>query len=325
MTRRLSLLVAAAALAGVLTGCSSDAMVVKALFDDTGDLQPRGGVQVADVRVGTIGSISLTKDFKALVTLRLDPDVKIPKRSRALLRTTSLLGEKFVEIRPEGDPTAGPFLADGDDLGRGAEAPELEFIAQQAVTVLGGIVASDVATLVQTGAEAFGGRGTELRSLIADLSVVARTLSERTVDIGRIIDGLDRSSATLAAGRAPLEELLANLAATTQVLADNRQRAVDSLAALTKVAGTGDDLIRRYRSDMDRQIRQVDVILQKVAASQAEVVSLLTWLRRFAEGAPVVTPGDFAQVYMWLVPAPFDCRSPGNVVGPCTTTQRPPP
>jgi phospholipid/cholesterol/gamma-HCH transport system substrate-binding protein len=327
MTTRRGLAVAIAALSLCvgLAACSSDGLTVKAIFDDTGDLQERGGVQVADVRVGTISSIRLTKDFKAAVTLRLKPGSKIPKDSRALLRTTSLLGEKFIEIRPNGDPGATPSLVDGDDLGRGEEAPELEFIAQEAVTVLGGVVASDVATLVQTGAEAFGGRGTELRGLITDLATVAQTLSERTGDIGRIIDGIDKATATLATGKAPLQELLTNLANTTQILSDNRQKAIDSLAAISKVALTGDDLLQRYRADMDRQVRQVDVILQKVAASQGEVVALLTWLRKFAEGAPLVTPGDFAQVSMWVLPAALDCRSPGNVVGACTTTQRPAP
>jgi phospholipid/cholesterol/gamma-HCH transport system substrate-binding protein len=325
MRRVLAVAMAALAVGFGAVACSSDALSVRAVFDDTGDLQVRGGVQVADVRVGTISSIKLTKDFKAAVTMRLRPDIKIPRSSHALLRTTSLLGEKFIEIRPDGDPGARPSLVDGDDLGRGEEAPELEFIAQEAVTVLGGVVASDVATLVQTGAEAFGGRGTELRSLITDLGTVAQTLSERTADIGRIIDGIDKATITLAGGKAPLQELLTNLANTTQVLADNRQKAIDSLAAISKVAVTGDDLLRRYRADMDRQLRQVDVILQKVAASQGEVIALLTWLRKFAEGAPLVTPGDFAQVYMWVLPAALDCRSPGNVVGACTTTQRPPP
>jgi phospholipid/cholesterol/gamma-HCH transport system substrate-binding protein len=325
MSRRMGAALCCIVLAVGLSSCSSDGISVKAIFEDTGDLQVRGGVQVADVRVGTISSIKLTKDFKAAVTMRLKRSVSVPQRSRALLRTTSLLGEKFIEIRPTGDPAAPPFLRNGDNLGQGEEAPELEFIAQQAVTVLGGVMASDVATLVQTGAEAFGGRGAELRSLITDLATIAQTLSERTADIGRIIDGIDQATETLAGGKAPLEELLTNLSNTTQVLADNRQKAIDSLAAISRVSSTGDDLLRKYRADMDRQIRQVDVILDRVAQSQGEVINLLTWLRKFAEGAPLVTPGDFAQVNMWLLPSQLDCRSPVHTVGECPESMKPKP
>src|SRR5947209_3184475 len=98
----------------MLASCSSGSYHITAVFDDAGDLQSRGSVQVADVRVGSIGRIKLTKDFRATVTMSLNKGVRIPKDSTAYLRTTSLLGEKFVELRPDGDPGKGPFLRDGD-------------------------------------------------------------------------------------------------------------------------------------------------------------------------------------------------------------------
>ena len=318
MRRLTVLLVAGLVWAGGLSACSKGAVEVKATFADTGDLQPRGSVQMADVRIGSITRIRLTEDFLSEVTMRVNPSARVPRDAEPVLRTSSLLGERFVELRPRGvDPTAGPFLADGDDLGEGDEAPELEFIAQEAVTVLGSVVASDVATLVQTGAEGFGGRGGELRTLVTDLATVSRTLAARTADIGRIIDGLDAATQTLASGKDELSTLLGNLAATTQVLADNRQKAIDTLAALTRVSRTGDDLIRRYRSDVDRQLRQVDAVLGEVAESQAELARFLEFLAHFVTGTPKSIPRDFTQVYQWLVPSTFDCRSPGNRVGPC--------
>ena len=88
-----------ALLATSLSACSAGTMRITAIFDDTGDLQSRGSVQVADVRVGTISRISLTPDFKARVSMAISKGVRIPKASTALLRTTSLLGEKFIELR----------------------------------------------------------------------------------------------------------------------------------------------------------------------------------------------------------------------------------
>jgi phospholipid/cholesterol/gamma-HCH transport system substrate-binding protein len=97
---------------------------VTTYFDDSGDLQSRGGVQVADVRVGTVRSITLTKDFRSKVVLSLPGHVRIPKNSQAFLRTTSLLGEKFVELRPMGNPNQGPFLANGDTAGVHVDHPK---------------------------------------------------------------------------------------------------------------------------------------------------------------------------------------------------------
>jgi phospholipid/cholesterol/gamma-HCH transport system substrate-binding protein len=309
MRRRLVVLVLLAGVAASsLSACSGGGYKVMATFDDAGDLQSRGSVQVADVRVGSIGSIKLTKDFRARVTLHLERGVRIPKNSQALLRTTSLLGEKFIEIRPQGDPGAGPFLHNGDVLQNTGEAPELEFVADQAVTVLGAISSTDVAALIDTGAEAFGGRGPEIKALISDISQISATLASRTSDIQAIIDHLDSATQTLAAGKDDLSTLLTNLASATKVLVDNRQKAVDALAQLSRLAKVQNSILDRYRGDIDRQIKQVDAIVAVAAQQSAEVGNLFDWLAKFSVNVPKAIPNDFTQVFQWVVPANQDPR-----------------
>jgi phospholipid/cholesterol/gamma-HCH transport system substrate-binding protein len=300
-----------ALLATLLGACGDDGFVVRATFDDVGDLQSRHSVQVADVRVGEVASVHLTDDFHAEVRLRIKPGQRIPKESVALLRTTSLLGEKFIELRPKGDPAKGPFLADGDVLDETAEAPELEFVAEQAITVLGAVVTNDLADVIQTGAEAFGGRGGDLHALIQDLSAISSSLASRTDEIQRIIDGLDGTTATLAANGDELATMLSNLATATQVLADNRQRALTALDQLSRLARVQNDVLVKYRSDIDRQIGQVDTILGVAAGQTTELSLLLDWLDKFVAGTPKVIPGDFAQVYGWFIPQPQDTRPTG--------------
>lgn len=306
--RRLAPAVVMAALAGLLSGCSGGGTTVTATFDDVGDLQTRGGVQVADVRVGQIADIDLTDGYKAKVTLRLDEGVKVPKASVALVRTTSLLGEKFIELRPTGSPTAGPFLEDGDVVGQTGEAPELEFIAQEAVTVLGAVSADDVAAMIRTGAEGFGRRQQELASLLGDLSTISRTLAERSSAITAIIDNLDRAGTTLARGTDDIARLLDNLASATQVLADNRTRAVNALDRITALVDNQNRVLDRYRGDIDRQIKQIDAIVEVAATQTAEVSKLLDWVETFTKVIPRVIPGEFTQIYMWAIPENQDPR-----------------
>src|SRR4051794_6933345 len=193
-------LLVAIVLATLLAACGRGSYTLTATFDDVGDLQKSGAVQVADVRVGTIKSIKLTDDFRAKVSMGIDRSVHVPKDSKALVRTTSLLGEKFVELRPNGPPTQPPYLANGDVVLRTEQAPELEFVADSAIELLGAVNSSDVATIVETGAQAFGGRGPQLNRLLADLNVISGTLASRTQQITAIIDNLDRGTQTLAAG-----------------------------------------------------------------------------------------------------------------------------
>jgi phospholipid/cholesterol/gamma-HCH transport system substrate-binding protein len=306
------LVVAVLVAATPMAACGRDkGFVVRATFDDVGDLQSRHSVQMADVRIGEIRSVRLTKDFKADVTMTIRSGRNVPKDSVALLRTTSLLGEKFIELRPNGDPGAGPYLADGDRIAKTAEAPELEFVAKEAINLLGSVVASDVAGLVESGAEAFGGRGEDLNALIQDLAGISHVLASRTDEIQRIIDGLDATTATLAASSDDIAALLSNLATTTQVLADNRQRAITALAQLSRLARVQNEVLVKYRSDIDRQIKQVDEVLAVAAGQTAEVSLLVQWLEQFVVGTPKVIPGDFAQVYGWFIPEPQDPRPDG--------------
>ena len=285
-----------------LPGGTSGGVTVTAVFSDVGDLVTRHSVQVADVRVGEVKKIELTDDFKAKVTMAIKDDVRIPKDATAVLRTTSLLGEKFIELRPRREPDKGPFLEDGDAIKRTEEAPELEFVAEQAVEVFGAVAANDVATLIETGAVGFGNRGPELRRLIDDLATVSHTLSSRTHDIVRIIDTLDRTTADLAGGQGRLDQLLGNLSRATTVLAENRDRAIRTLASLTRLAKVQNDaVLRPFRDDIDRQIKQVDVIVGEVAAARAEVGNLIDWVDRFVTVLPQGVPNDFAQVYSWFV------------------------
>src|SRR5207237_3947295 len=73
----------AVVMATLLSACGSGTYKVTATFDDVGDLQKSGGVQVADVRVGKIASISLTPDFRAKVSMAINRSVHIPKDSEA--------------------------------------------------------------------------------------------------------------------------------------------------------------------------------------------------------------------------------------------------
>jgi phospholipid/cholesterol/gamma-HCH transport system substrate-binding protein len=302
-------LVAGAAFA---TGCSLPGRVegpveLTATFSDVGDLVAGHSVQVADVRVGSVMGIELTDDYQAEVRMSLEDGLELPANSRAILRTTSLLGEKFIEIRAPEDGAAEEVLVDGDAIRETGQAPELEFVAEEAVEVLAGVAANDLAAMIETGGVGFAGRAVELTQLVDDLSTITGTLADGTADIVAIIDGLDRATATLAGGDQRVDALLVNLARTTEVLADNRELTLQTLRDLTRLAQAQNDLVfEPYRADVERQIQQLDAILALVAENRGEVATLVDWLARFVDRIPQGVPGDFAQIYGWLSLAPLE-------------------
>jgi phospholipid/cholesterol/gamma-HCH transport system substrate-binding protein len=317
MTRRFSLravgvLLVALTMGTLLTACGGGTYSVTATFDDVGDLQKSGAVQVADVRVGKISSITLTKDFRAKVSMAIDKKIHVPKNSEALDRTTSLLGEKFIELHPLGAPTKAPYLNNGDTVTHTKQAPELEFVADSAIELLGAVNSSDVATLVQTGAAAFGGRGPELNRLISDLSTISGTLASRTQQLTAIIDSLDRGAQTLATGSEDIKTLLTNLATTSKILADNRQKAVDAVKQLSRLAAVQNEVLDKYHQNLDKQIKQVDGILAVAATQTQQLGTVVDFLNQFVYALPKAIPVEFTQVYMWAVPCQQDSRSTGQ-------------
>jgi phospholipid/cholesterol/gamma-HCH transport system substrate-binding protein len=308
MKRLIPFAVCAALLATMLTGCARNGTTISVVFDDSGDLQPRGSVQTADVRIGRIGSIHLTKDFKARVTLHLNAGRKIPVNSAAILRTTSLLGEKFVELRPLGDPDKGPFLKDGDVVTKVQEAPELEFVAEEAIDVLGQVTAGDVATLIDTGASSFTGRKEDIRTLIDSLATYSTALATRTTNIAAIVDHLDVSIGAVAGEGAALNGVLADLAATTKSLADNRDKVVSLLRNLSRLAAVQNTELDKYQADIEKQIHQVNDVVAVLAGQTTELKSVIDWLDKFVYGLPSVIPNDFTNVFGWLIPSQQDPR-----------------
>src|SRR5205823_4229302 len=148
-----------------------------------------------------------------------------------------------------------------------------------------------------------------LKALIGDIASFSATLASRTGQIATSIDNLDKATQTLAAGSTDIKALLANLAGTTTLLANDRQKAVDGLAALSRLARSQNYALDKYHDDIDRQIKQVDAILAIAATQTRQVGTLVDFLDLFVHALPKAIPNEFTQIYMWAVPCLQDPRS----------------
>jgi len=72
-----------------------------AVFPTVTGLQQSATVEIAGVAIGRVEHIGL-QDFAAVVTMRLDANVRLQDDAIASIRTRGLIGEKFVRITPGG-------------------------------------------------------------------------------------------------------------------------------------------------------------------------------------------------------------------------------
>jgi phospholipid/cholesterol/gamma-HCH transport system substrate-binding protein len=100
---------------------------VTAEFDDIGDLKVGSPVTMSGVRLGEVSGIRFSpKDYKAVVTMRFDPQYnQIPEDSYASIQTQGLLGGKYIGLSPGGSDT---YLKDGSRIDQTQSAIVIESI-----------------------------------------------------------------------------------------------------------------------------------------------------------------------------------------------------
>ena len=90
--------------AGSIIG--GDTYVLEARFTNAGGLNSGSSVLVAGVPVGRVEGIRVDdKDFSAMVTLRVLAGLKLPTDTMASIKTTGLIGDKYVALAPGADET----------------------------------------------------------------------------------------------------------------------------------------------------------------------------------------------------------------------------
>lgn len=80
--------------------------ILYANFDNISGLKTGDGVEIAGVQVGKVVAISL-KDYRAHIALRINQGVHIDSDAIASIKTSGIIGDKYVSVS----------LGGGDDLG----------------------------------------------------------------------------------------------------------------------------------------------------------------------------------------------------------------
>ena len=92
---------------GKLEIVGGDTYAIKARFKDVTGLKSGAYVEMAGVRIGRVTGIALDpKDNSAMVTLRIQRGVRLSDDTIASIKTSGLIGDKFVKVSPGGSDDA---------------------------------------------------------------------------------------------------------------------------------------------------------------------------------------------------------------------------
>jgi phospholipid/cholesterol/gamma-HCH transport system substrate-binding protein len=230
-----AVVLAAAALAWLLFFSGGSSYEVRLTLDNASQLVEGNQVKVGGVAVGTVDSIALADDGRALVRISIDDEGVTPLHSgsRAAVRSSSLSGvaNRYVALTP--GPVNGGTIADGGSIP--AEDTSAEVDLDQLLNTLDPATLRDLKALVRGGARGLQGRGAKLGRAIETLdpalsqvtAVEQELLRDEETFTRFLVESADVVSA-VATRPAQLERLVASGRVTLEELA-TRDAALDSL------------------------------------------------------------------------------------------------
>ena len=301
MIRRIALALAvcaacsSCAVLGLTPACGGTEII--AYFEQVGDLVEAANVQSSDVQIGTIEEIELDKqNWTAKVTMCIDKTEKISADVEAVVRTTSLLGEKFVDLRTLSP--GPPYLKTGAilDTDRTSKATELEDVFAKLGAILGTGNLEDINAFTAAQAKILRGHAGDFREVLARLKEFTDLLAGRKGDIAASMDSLDDVSKTLLGGTATLQQFLDSFGKASGVLADQKQGLQHLLQALDRFSDVALRLLDATEEGLTKQFRDFRPVLKTVIANSKNLSDALTTLGTFSQWFPETMPGDYLQL-----------------------------
>jgi phospholipid/cholesterol/gamma-HCH transport system substrate-binding protein len=271
-------------------------------FRDVLDLTPKAGVKVNEVPVGQVENVGLTKDgWHALVTLKVNGDIKLPANALANVKQSSLLGEKYVELASPGDDQAQGKLADNATipLARTNRSVEVEELLGALSLLLNGGGVDQLNTITKELNNATSGREPDIKALLDNANELVTNLDQQSRNITRAIDGLSRLSSTLKDQKDKLVGAVDNLGPGLGVLEDQRGQLVTMLNALNNLSGVATETVNASQKDLVADLKALTPTLQKLGEAGNDLPKALQILLTFPFSDQAVNgvKGDYFNLY----------------------------
>jgi len=299
--RRAAAVVVLALAGATLAACGGGAaasgdLSASARFSDVSDLATGAPVQMADITVGSVRSITLS-GIDADVTMSIQRSARVPADVTASVETTTILGERIIQLTPGAGVTASsPLLADGARIGHTVVVPDLEQLVKGGAQLFAPVSASALASLVEAGGQGFGDQGADVHRLIDDLAAVSAGYATQTSTIQGLINALNQLGASTAPDAEANAEAVTNLAQTTQILADQSSRFEDLLTALNNLSVQSRSILEGYLAQIGIQLTGLADATKAVATEQVDLANVLVYLKGHNHTISEAAVGRFVQI-----------------------------
>ena len=239
---------------------------IQAQLPDVVTIQENTRVRVNDVNIGNVSKIEV-QDWHALVTMRINGDVRLPANSTAKLGQTSLLGSMHIELAPPKDEPPVGELKNGSviPLSRASMYPTTEQTLAAVSILLNGGGIGQLQEINQAIAKAFAGRENDMRSLLAQLDEFIAGTNAQTDDIIAAAENLNSLAGQVAAKDPVVDRALTTVPKALAVLAEQRANIADAIDQLGKFSAIAADTIHQSKESLVSNLRNFAPVLRSLA------------------------------------------------------------
>jgi phospholipid/cholesterol/gamma-HCH transport system substrate-binding protein len=267
----------------VAVGALKPRYQLEALFSAAGQgLQSESDVKIHGVDVGRVKKVRL-RDGQALVRLDIDKGERIPVGATATIRPKTLFGEKFVDIDPGPDETAGPFLGDEDRIAKTVGGFELEKVLTQLYPILKAVKPEELAVILDTLAEGGRGQGEKINRQIGNFSALADIQARHDADVREFLDDLAALSDELADRADDLVGAAKDLNVALPPLNERSDELGVLLDQTARLTGDLADILEANQSFQVKVVTEGGKTIQTLYDKRNQIPPLVTGLRQYVE------------------------------------------
>jgi len=277
----------------LVSGAGIGSVRYEAEFAQAARITSGDAVTIAGIQVGTVEGVRL-EGTHVLVEMDIDRSVELGADTVASIKLTTLLGSRYVELRPAG---AEPLAERRIPLQNSVVPYDLQEVLADATTTFEEVDAERLGATLDTLATELDGVPALLPRVLANIESLSGTVADRREQIGAILDATASMTSVVRAQQHSLGSLVRDGRDLLLEL-ESRQNLVQRLLTATaELVTVLDSIVVDDRAQIDALIVSLNGLLRTLSDNDALFRNILQILpvpiRNFANASGTANEVDF--------------------------------
>lgn len=232
----------------------------EAEFAQAAQIAPGDGVTIAGVQVGTVDGARLEADH-VVVTMKIDEGVPLGVDTRASIKLTTLLGARYIELRPAGE---GEFPDRRIPLSNTEVPYDLMDVLADATTTFEQVDAAELGDTLTVLAGELHDLPPLMPQALANIENLSSVLAERRDQVGSLLAATGQMTGVVRDQQSSLGSLVRTGRDMLQEITTRREMIDGLLTATTNLVSELHTVVVEDRPEVEQLIASLDELLRSL-------------------------------------------------------------